>query len=453
MKAITLHRKGARTPLFFLITCVFVLVFGKPHQAPAQFCQVCATYSPAYTWPPFVPYTDVDGFAVHDVANDQSIGAVDLVYGATPDTASGLIGQDCPTDFFVRFQLRESPVESSGPGGIVWKPYRWQVYLADEAGNARAVVGFDGMSSPQVVYVCDPFGGHYVIVYRCSTQPECARSSVTASGTYYFDFQCPLCYVQSVSCQTFGFANMIGYTTPMKLYYGTSEQLVSIDKDYSYGSALNWTNMHTTRFDWICAGELTPVELSGFTASSTADAIHLKWRTQTEVNNAAFDIERSFDRAAWKTIGRVPGHGTVNTPQVYRWVDPIMPEFAGHPKVYYRLHQFDRDGKSKYLPDISVALGLPLKRELSCLYPNPMGAGTSGDRAANIAFTLPTQQRVTLTVVDALGREVRRLHDNELLDAGSHLALFHPGSLPAGDYYYMLLHGEERDTGHLLLLR
>ena len=64
-------------------------------------------------------------------------------------------------------------------------------------------------------------------------------------------------------------------------------------------------------------------------------------------------------------------------------------------------------------------------------YPNPFNPVTT------IAFSLPNRSRVTLTVYDALGREVMRLLNGERT-AGNYELTFDGSELPSGMYYYQL---------------
>ena len=213
--------------------------------------------------------------------------------------------------------------------------------------------------------------------------------------------------------------------------------------------------MFPTSFNNIQGGSLTPlpVELTVFTVSMGASAALLTWKTATEMNNYGFEVERSYDERAWSTVNFVAGHGTSNSPRTYRYADPVQPEFGRHARVYYRLRQVDRDGSAEYLPVVSVSTTPSSRRELSRHYPNPIDVSMSGDATARIAFMLPSREQVSLAVYDALGREVRRLYDNTLLDAGSYVAVFDAGGLPAGRYTYRLTHAGGVESRSMYLIR
>jgi hypothetical protein len=70
----------------------------------------------------------------------------------------------------------------------------------------------------------------------------------------------------------------------------------------------------------------------------------LTWSTSTEVNNKAFEIEKSTDGASYATIGKVKGAVNAAEEQEYRFMDVS----AGQGITYYRLKQIDMDGKATY---------------------------------------------------------------------------------------------------------
>ncbi|MFN3596042.1 MAG: glycoside hydrolase family 10 protein [Rubricoccaceae bacterium] len=74
----------------------------------------------------------------------------------------------------------------------------------------------------------------------------------------------------------------------------------------------------------------------------------------------------------------------------------------------------------------ALAFGLAPNR------PNPFGEGTT------LAFALDRPARVTLRVLDVLGREVARLHDEAPLGAGAHEAFWAADGLAAGTYLVVL---------------
>lgn len=89
---------------------------------------------------------------------------------------------------------------------------------------------------------------------------------------------------------------------------------------------------------------------------------------------------------------------------------------------------------------------LPTAITLAQNYPNPFNPST------RIPFELPTAQRVTLTVFNALGQEVATLVHG-LRGAGRYEVPFDAHGLPSGVYVYRLQAGSEFQSRKLILAR
>ncbi len=78
--------------------------------------------------------------------------------------------------------------------------------------------------------------------------------------------------------------------------------------------------------------------------------------------------------------------------------------------------------------------------------PNPFNPSTA------IAFTLPAQAHVRLTVFNALGQEVATLVDDERA-AGSHVARWDAMNQPSGAYFYRIESGSFVETKRMMLVK
>ena len=213
-----------------------------------------------------------------------------------------------------------------------------------------------------------------------------------------------------------------------------------------------------------------PVELSSFSASVVGNAVKLNWKTETEVNNYGFDIERSLPQplpkegafgtplplgkgqgdGLWTKIGFVNGNGNSNSPKSYSFEDKSV--LSG--KYSYRLKQIDNDGQFEYSKTIEVDLGAPKKFELSQNYPNPFNPTTT------IRFSLPDASLnpsqggtlVKLTVYNVLGQQVAVLV-NDILEAGVHTINFNASELNSGIYIYKLEAGSFVQTRKMTLIK
>ena len=175
-----------------------------------------------------------------------------------------------------------------------------------------------------------------------------------------------------------------------------------------------------------------PVELTSFSASVVSNAVKLNWRTETEVNNYGFEVERKVGGlhsiiGNWEKLGFVNGNGNSNSPKSYSFEDKNV----NTGKYSYRLKQIDNDGQFEYSKTIEVDFGTPGKFELAQNFPNPFNPETE------IRFTLPAASSVKLTVFNLLGQEVKLLV-NEYKEAGTHIINFNASDFNSGVYIYRL---------------
>ena len=212
------------------------------------------------------------------------------------------------------------------------------------------------------------------------------------------------------------------------------------------GNNANWTGDDTTPYNFTSViPNPLPVELSSFSAIVLENSVKLNWRTETEVSNYGFEIERTAPlnppqggtSGEWNTIGFVIGHGNSNSPKDYSFID----NSAGYGKYSYRLKQIDTDGQFEYSKVIEVDLGSPTKFELSQNYPNPFNPVTT------IKFSVPQSGNVKLTVYNLLGEQIAE-PVNGFKEAGIHTINFsakggsafggNAYALPSGLYIYKL---------------
>jgi hypothetical protein len=212
------------------------------------------------------------------------------------------------------------------------------------------------------------------------------------------------------------------------------------------GNNDNWTSDDTNPFN---LGTLIPnplpVELTSFSATTIGSTVKLSWKTETEVSNYGFEVERyalSAERQAWEKIGFVNGNGNSNSPKSYTYEDKDVT--AG--KYSYRLKQIDNDGQFEYSKTIEVDLGVPKKFELSQNYPNPFNPTTT------IKFNLPEAGNVKLTLFNILGQEIKTLV-NEFKESGVHTINFDASELNSGMYIYKIEAGNFVQTRKMTLVK
>lgn len=199
-----------------------------------------------------------------------------------------------------------------------------------------------------------------------------------------------------------------------------------------------------------------PVELSSFTATVQDLNIDLRWRTETEVSNAEFQIERKFLRKkdgvdhywkithpAWEMIGRREGAGTSNTPHEYSFNDRLTT--AG---IYeYRLKQIDRDGAFQYSSVRQVEIAVPFTLHLYQNFPNPFNPATT------IGFTIPENGPASLKIFNMLGQEITTLYNKNTEAGEMNSVQFSGAGLPSGIYYARLEFNGSSQLKKLLLVK
>ena len=146
-----------------------------------------------------------------------------------------------------------------------------------------------------------------------------------------------------------------------------------------------------------------PVELTYFTATKDGDQSILNWGTASEQNNDYFDVLRSEDALNWVSIGTVQGQGSTAWPTAYEFTDTRPLSGIN----YYRLGQVDFDGTTTLLPIAAVEFGSPMAKVQ--IFPNPV--------KEELTITGLPNERVSVTITDAIGREVKTIHGVEVSGA------------------------------------
>jgi hypothetical protein len=174
-------------------------------------------------------------------------------------------------------------------------------------------------------------------------------------------------------------------------------------------------------------GNLVPVELTSFTASTSNGSVNLQWRTATETNNRIFEIERKSENTEYLTVGFVNGQGTTTQAHDYTFSDnSVIPG-----SYSYRLKQIDYDGRFSYSNVVNVEITAPTVLQLSQNYPNPFNPTTT------ISYSLAQAGNVRLAVYNTLGQEITTLV-NEFKESGNYQISFDAVSLSSGVYLYKL---------------
>jgi len=202
-----------------------------------------------------------------------------------------------------------------------------------------------------------------------------------------------------------------------------------------------------------------PVELKLFTATIQMNNVNLIWRTETEINNLGFEIERASSSTTpllneWVRIAFVEGNGTTTEPKDYSYSDDIKNINAN--SLAYRLKQIDFDGSYEYSDVVLVESISPADFELKQNYPNPFNPSTI------IQYAIGSQQFVVLKVYDVLGEEMATLVNEEKPEGTYEINFSAIGrsasggdawNLTSGVYFYTLETGSFIETKKMILIR
>ena len=168
-----------------------------------------------------------------------------------------------------------------------------------------------------------------------------------------------------------------------------------------------------------------PVTLVDFNGYKDNTRNQLKWQTATEQNLRGFEIQRSYDRAHFDSIGFVkslaPG-GNSSTTLNYSFTDAYPPGL----QQYYRLRLIDRDGSSRYTSLVLLRREKPVTVSIDELYPNP------AHTTVNLRINAVAAGSLNMLILDMSGKKLveRKLNTT----AGYNILPVSIINLPAGMY-------------------
>jgi len=193
-----------------------------------------------------------------------------------------------------------------------------------------------------------------------------------------------------------------------------------------------------------------PVELAGFSGSSTIQGIELQWKTVAETDNAGFVLNRNgVEIASYKNTESLKGEGTTSQEHSYSYIDSDVSLDETH---IYELVSVDYSGtRHTYSKMVEVTVTEALETQkvyeyvLSQNYPNPFNPSTT------IHFTMKQAGIATLKVYDMLGRMVSQKRIEARL--GTNNITFNASGLSSGVYFYQLSTEGFSKTMKMMLVR
>ncbi len=166
-----------------------------------------------------------------------------------------------------------------------------------------------------------------------------------------------------------------------------------------------------------------PVELTSFEVARDGDAAVLHWRTDSERNNAGFEVQMKHGEA-FEALGFVGGAGTTTEAQSYEYrAEKLAPG-----RYAFRLKQIDFDGTSVFSPTVELTVETPGTYQLSEVYPNPFNP------RASITLAVAQAQDVTIALYDVQGRRVSLVHSGFLEADTQHTFTLDGANLASGTY-------------------
>lgn len=150
--------------------------------------------------------------------------------------------------------------------------------------------------------------------------------------------------------------------TPAQLNAGTNTLTLYVTDETTLSRSYLPNTGYVFSQTWTISKTI-PLEMLSFEAEKKNKDVFLNWRTTNEHNTSHFDVQRSTDGKQFFTIGAVKSQNktTLNN---YDFVDKNLPSGT----LYYRLEQFDNDGKSTFSPIRSIEKSDKFYYEMS---PNP----------------------------------------------------------------------------------
>ncbi len=126
-----------------------------------------------------------------------------------------------------------------------------------------------------------------------------------------------------------------------------------------------WSDPFDANGDIIILNGALPVDYLSFEARPLNEKIELTWMTLNELDNEGWEIQRSEDGLVWYDLDFVYGQGQSDKEASYTYLDrdPITG------RNYYRLKQFDLNGRYTYSEMVSVLFD---SADINVsIYPNP----------------------------------------------------------------------------------
>ena len=150
---------------------------------------------------------------------------------------------------------------------------------------------------------------------------------------------------------------------------------------FGFGNSAARTGTYTFCGSAGLGSTVLAVSLSNFNATKQNNTAVLNWTTESENNNAYFEIERSDNATSYLPVAKVAGAGNTSSTTRYTFTD-ITPLTSA--VTYYRLKEVSTDGSFKYSVVVTIRRDNNLKNTLTILN-NPVAGNLNFRVNANAA--------------------------------------------------------------------
>jgi len=171
-------------------------------------------------------------------------------------------------------------------------------------------------------------------------------------------------------------------------------------------------------FKSIATGPL-PVNFLFINSKCEEGKIYLTWKTAQEQNSSHVSVEKSPNGHSWSTVADMAAAGNRETEHNYSFIDS-----NGLPDNYYRIAEYDVDGKMQYSSVVKASCSIS---DVIRVSPNP----TPG----RITIDIASQSRsgILIKLFDSKGAMIKM--QKEDLSNGRNQIMVNMISLPVGIYY------------------
>ncbi len=231
--------------------------------------------------------------------------------------------------------------------------------------------------------------------------------NITKSGGSFTNAQVTLTYVS-----TYGNSDSVQVGSELRIAQADGSnvwQLIGGTGSANWAGTITsstFSNFYSGYFafaDPIGGADITlPVQLAYFRMDhqSSAGIIQLTWRTESEIDNAYFLVQRMNADRQFETIAQIKGQGSKTSATDYEFIDENV---QSGDTLVYRLADVAYDGTITYHEPKTLIVRLPARFDLLPNYPNPFNPSTT------IVYHLPQTGDVTVRIYNALGQRVKTL--------------------------------------------